>query len=314
VDEGLPSLRWAITIAAHPGPRGDVWGDTHFAAALSDALGRLGQQVVVDRREAYNRPTAGIDDVKLVLRGLEEVPVSPGRVNLLWVISHPDLVTDRELVSYQCVFAASEAWARRVTARGYPVLPLLQATDPALFHPGARDESLHDDVLFVGRSRNVLRPIIRDAVAAGLEPVIFGDGWEAFDLGHLVRAHYLGPEDVAVRYASSGIVLNDHWADMARDGFLSNRLFDAAASGARVVSDEIDADLGLFGGAVQVYRDVAELAALCSPEGRSRFPDDAARREVATTIARNHSFDARARQLLDAAMRVRAEQGWSAHA
>jgi GT2 family glycosyltransferase len=311
VQESLPSLRWAITIAAHPGPRGDVWGDTHFAAALTTSLERLGQQVVVDRREAYNRPTSGIDDVQLVLRGLEEVPVSPGRVNLLWVISHPDLVTERELVSYQRVFAASASWAGRCTASGHPVLPLLQATDPALFHPGKHDETEHDAVVFVGRSRNILRPVIRDAVEAGVSPVIFGDGWEAFDLGHLVRAPYLEPDDVAVLYASAGVVLNDHWADMARDGFLSNRLFDAVASGARVVTDEVDADLSLFGGAVQAYRDVADLGVLCSPAGRDRFPDDAARREIAGRMAREHSFDARAHQLVEAALRVRAEQGWA---
>ena len=33
------------------------------------------------------------------------------------------------------------------------------------------------------------------------------------------------------------MVLNDHWEDMRAEGFLSNRLFDAVASGARVVTD-----------------------------------------------------------------------------
>jgi spore maturation protein CgeB len=126
-----------------------------------------------------------------------------------------------------------------------------------------------------------------------------------------VRAPYLEPDDVAVLYASAGVVLNDHWADMARDGFLSNRLFDAVASGARVVTDEVDADLSVFGGAVQAYRDVADLGDLCSPAGRNRFPDDAARLEIAATMARDHSFDARAHQLVDAALQVRAEQGWA---
>ena len=41
---------------------------------------------------------------------------------------------------------------------------------------------------------------------------------------------------LAAAYAGAGVVLNDHWDDMRAGGFVSNRLFDAVASGARVVS------------------------------------------------------------------------------
>ncbi|MEB5127417.1 hypothetical protein RXR83_29840, partial [Pseudomonas aeruginosa] len=111
---GLPSLRWALKLAAHPGPRGDVWGDVHFADALAASLELMGQQVVIDRRESFERSTSGIDDVVLVIRGLEEVLAQSGRVNLLWVISHPDMVTERELRTFDRVFAASRTWASRV--------------------------------------------------------------------------------------------------------------------------------------------------------------------------------------------------------
>ena len=40
-------------------------------------------------------------------------------------------------------------------------------------------------------------------------------------------------------YAGHGIVLADHWPDMARHGFIANRVFDAVASGARVICDDV---------------------------------------------------------------------------
>lgn len=310
---GSPSLRWALKLAAHPGPRGDGWGDVHFAAALTRALERLGQEVVIDRRESHQRGTATLDDVVLVIRGLEEVVVQPGRVNLLWVISHPDLVTSRELSTFDVVFAASNPWARAMTAAGHPVTPLLQATDPERFHPDLPRPEHADSVLFVGRSRNVLRPIVRDAVAAGLDLSVYGDGWEQFGLAEHVVAQYLPYERVGEAYASAEIVLNDHWADMATQGFISNRIFDAAACGARIVSDPVEGVEEIFGGMVQVYSSVPDLARLCGPEGRDAFPDDETRRTIAKRVGSEHSFDARARQLLDSALAVRQSLAWTEH-
>jgi spore maturation protein CgeB len=93
------------------------------------------------------------------------------------------------------------------------------------------------------------------------------------------------------------VVLNDHWDDMARDGFLSNRLFDAAASGALVVTDPVPGVEELFGGAVLPYRDVAELRALLR---RGDAVSDVERAERGTRIGTEHSFRRRAETLLDA--------------
>ena len=309
-------MRWSVVISAPKGDAGTQWGDTWFATDLVDALQRAGEDARVVFRGGATVEAREYDDVVLVLRGLRRfVPRRGAATWMLWVISHPELVETDEPSQYDAVFAASQHWHRGQSDEfGVPVTPLLQATNPLRFNPEAAEPDSGEPILFVGSTRGEFRPAVRDALAAGIDVSVYGVGWDQYLPPERIRGQFIANDELPAAYASAGVVLNDHWADMAAEGFLSNRLFDAAASGARVVSDEIDADLGLFGGAVQVYRDVAELAALCSPEGRSRFPDDAARREVATTIARNHSFDARARQLLDAAMRVRAEQGWSAHA
>lgn len=54
------------------------------AGKLAAALEALGQDVVVDCREAHERPTSGFDDVVVVLADGEPFEPQPGRPNLLW--------------------------------------------------------------------------------------------------------------------------------------------------------------------------------------------------------------------------------------
>ena len=308
---GLPALRWAIKTAAPAGPKGDGWGDTHFARHLAGGLRRLGQQVVVDRREAHQRSTQYLDDVVLVLRGLDEVSPHPGRVNLLWVISHPELVQSDEVRRFDASFAAGVSWASEMTRRsGVPVQPLYQATDPSTFNPERATPDTGPAVLFVGGSRNVFRQVVRDALAAGVDLAVYGDRWDDYGLGESWKAPYLANDELGAAYRAAGVVLNDHWADMARDGFVSNRLFDAVACGARVISDEVAGLAELFEGAVQTYRTPEDLARLAGPGRELAFPDEERRLAIAARVAREHSFDARARQLMDAALAVRDRQGW----
>ncbi|MGV1035870.1 MAG: glycosyltransferase [Candidatus Nanopelagicales bacterium] len=305
---GLPSLRWAIKIAAWPGPRGEHWGDVHFAADLARSLRRLGQEVVVDPRTSTQRTSSGLDDVVLVLRGLIEVDPQPGRVNMMWVISHPDMVTPAELARFDICFAAGAPWAQQMTAEGdIPVRTLLQATDPERFHPGVAEPDTGQAVLFVGGSRRHMRPIVRDSIAARLDLAVYGGGWRGeFELpAGVLRAEYLPNEVVPAAYRSAGIVLSDHWADMAAAGFLSNRLFDAVGAGARVISDDVSGIEDVFGDAVAVYQTVEDLERLCSPEGRSTLPTEEQLQVAAQTVRQEHSFDARAWELLNAAVLAR---------
>ena len=97
VDVGAGRLRWGIRLPSTAGPWGDDWGDTHFAESLRRGLQELGHHVVTHRLAAHGRPAAGLDDVVLAIRGLVPIPPAPGRVNLLWVISHPEDVAPEEL-------------------------------------------------------------------------------------------------------------------------------------------------------------------------------------------------------------------------
>ena len=103
-------------------------------------------------------------------------------------------------------------------------------------------------------------------------------------------------------------MLNDHWPDMAELGFLSNRLFDAVASGARVITDEVAGLRTVFGDSVQVARTPGELVDLVTaPDLDAVFGDDEQRRKQAQLIAERHSFAARAKVLLEDALRIRSQ-------
>lgn len=301
---GLPSLRWALKLAAPAGPDGERWGDAHFAAALARSLRRLGQDAVIDPRQSCERATSYLDDVVLVIRGLDRVEPEPGRVNLLWIISHPELVTDEELRSFDAVFAASQPWAAQATQRsGVSVTSLLQATDPARFHPGAAAADSGEEVLFVGNTREADRPIVRFALAAGLPLAVYGAGWaERIPAGNW-RAPYLDNDQLPAAYRGAGVVLCDHWDDMAAAGFISNRIFDAVAAGARVVSDPVAGIEEVFGPAVQVVHGPDDLAKIAA-DPDAWFPSERERRQIVQEIATGHSFDRRASVLLKAAVTV----------
>jgi spore maturation protein CgeB len=97
---------------------------------------------------------------------------------------------------------------------------------------------------------------------------------------------------------------------MRDEGFVSNRLFDAVACGARVITDPIlDAArlAELFGPSVQVYETVDDLARLATlPDPDAVFGDEAVRRAAADRVRRDHSFAARAARLVEVALEARA--------
>ncbi|MFM6980583.1 MAG: hypothetical protein ACKOWE_04180, partial [Micrococcales bacterium] len=109
--------RWAIKNPAWANARGDNWGDTFFVNDLVFALRGLGHHVIEDRLQNWNRPSRKFDDVELVVRGKSAYQPSGKAKSILWVISHPELVTVEEVKAYDLVFAASASWAAEMSAR-----------------------------------------------------------------------------------------------------------------------------------------------------------------------------------------------------
>lgn len=304
INEAQPSLRWAIKNPAPNDATAETWGDTHFARRLAVALRGLGQQVVIDHRPEFERQTGHFDDAVLVLRGVAPYQPSYGQVSLAWLISHPEMLSRSEARMYDRVMAASEAWAHQKSQEwGIRIDPLLQATDPGLFHPDRAEPDTGHPVLFVGGSRKLLRPIVRDAVDQDLPLSVYGPQWQGLIPERYVKDTSYPNAELGAAYRAAGVVLNDHWEAMRVDGFISNRLFDAAAAGARVVTDDVAGLDNLFGRSVQVARDAVDLKRLvCAEDLDAVFGDDEERRAVAARVRVKHSFTARARRLIDVAL------------
>jgi O-antigen biosynthesis protein len=300
-------MRWSVVVSAPKGEAGEQWGDTWFARDLVDALQRAGEEARVVSRGGASTEAREHDDVVVVLRGLRRVvPRRGGATWLLWVISHPELVEADEPAQYDGVFAASAHWSRGQSAEfGVPVTPLLQATNPHRFRPGAAEPDSGDRLLFVGSTRGEYRPAVRAAVEAGLDLSVYGVGWEEYLPPDRISGSFIANPDLPAAYAAAGVVLNDHWPDMAAEGFLSNRLFDAAACGTRVLSDEATGLSDVFGDTVRTYADPAGLVGALQGDLDTAFPDRPARLALAERVARDHSFDARAAVLIERARELR---------
>jgi hypothetical protein len=176
---GRRKLRWTVLTSAPGGKAGEQWGDTWFARDLVDALCKLGQDAHTTSRQNAHSLEREKDDVVVVLRGLTEVKPNRSKKNsiwILWVISHPELVTQEEASRFDVVFAASNHWQPGFV----DVRPLLQATNPSRFTPSAGIADSGDEVLFVGSTRGVFRPIVKDAIEAKLELSLYGVGWQEY--------------------------------------------------------------------------------------------------------------------------------------
>ncbi len=291
-------LRVAVSTAALPRERGQ-WGDWELGAALARALRRRGAQVRVQDREQVDDPASRACDVHLVLRGLVGIRRSPGQRHVLWVISHPELVAPEECDEADLVLAASPRLAEHLRdLTDTPVEVLLQGTDHHRFRPVPPVPEHTHPVTVVANTRNVFRPAVAGALAAGIRPAIYGRGWEHLVAHDLIVAEHVANEQLPEVYASAAVVLNDHWATMRAWGIVSNRVYDVLACGTPVVSDrlpEIDDQLPdgvlTFDDADELGHHVCELLA---------DPMAAARRAEAgrAAVLAAHTLDHRADQLL----------------
>ena len=298
--EPLP-LRWAIKTSVPAGAASQGWGDLYFAQEIAAALRKLGHVARVDLRTEVINSDSAQDDVVLVLRGIERIRPQRGALNLLWIISHPSRISKHELKSFDAVFAASTSWSQNMEKKtDRKITPLLQATNPAKFNPNASEPDCDHDVLFVGNTRNEFRRIIKDALLANVKPTVYGRNWDRFISDDLIGGDFIDNDEIAAKYRSAGVVLNDHWPDMAREGFYSNRLFDAVASGARVISDQVEGIAEIFQGGVQTYASPADLEKLSSKENRNMWGSPQEILDRAHRIGEKHSFDQRAKVLSDA--------------
>jgi spore maturation protein CgeB len=104
--------------------------------------------------------------------------------------------------------------------------------------------------------------VVRDLRETTHDFKVWGNLWKEL----LPDKHYGGKywdyEKLEELYASARITMNDHHPDMAREGFVSNKMFDILASGGFVISDKNIGIEKIFGRAVPQYESTEQLQEL----------------------------------------------------
>jgi hypothetical protein len=269
-----------------------LWGDYWVKSELIQALEALGVEVV-DRAP----------DVFLHLfGGPPKKPPPTSSINLLWVYSHPDRVTAEDLNPFDHVFCASRPFIRKLIGPGRPPVTFM----PACTAKKPVETPRLRDVVFLGNARTSRkdgRAAVRDLMAAGLPFQVWGNGWENIVPPENHGGRYWPYDRIDSLYASARIVLTDHHRDMAREGFVSNKVFDILASGGLAVCQRNAGLADLFGSAVPQYRSVPELKRLVT----YYLERDAERERLAwqgRSVALRHTYRARAQRMVDVAARI----------
>jgi glycosyltransferase involved in cell wall biosynthesis len=288
---------FCICIAGRDWALAERGGDAALARSLARALGKHGHRAVVQLSTEAGDPPGDSLDVLLVLRGRPAGEPDPDRLNLIWQISHPEEAEAGELNGYDGVLVASSSHAEQLRKTVAPPIKFLpQFTDPEIFHPAPGSWTSHR-LAFVGNWRGEFRRIVWDAIQAGRPPALYGQGWDLLVPEQAVAEHV--PHDQLHRlYSSCEVLLCDHWEDMRRHGFASNKIFDALACGTFVIADDNPALAEELPGGVETYATPAELGEkidryLADPEARRRI----ARRGRQLVLA-DHTVEQRAEQLL----------------
>lgn len=292
-----------LTIAIKtPNPKSEHhWGDYFMALALKKSFEKKGYNAIIHEKEYwYDNDNV---DIVLVLRGLYNYEVDKKHINLMWNISHPELVDKNEYENYDVVFISSEKYANKIKKEVYTkVYPLLQCSDPDVFYPQEDDECRHD-ILFVGIYREG-REIMEDVLKTDYPVSVYGKHWKDNIDGKYVCGEFIRNEELHKYYSSCKILLNDHWKEMRDWDFPSNRLFDALLSEAFIISDDINSAHALFKDCVVTYNGRDDLEKkieyyLKNPSQRKKLAKKG--REI---VLKNHTFDNRVEFIIETLLKL----------
>jgi spore maturation protein CgeB len=133
---------------------------------------------------------------------------------------------------------------------------------PACTSKQPLDLPIEYDVVFVGNARTRRadgRSVVSDMGQTEFNFKVWGHLWDNLLPKKYYGGKYWDYQDLQKLYASSLITLNDHHHDMAREGFVSNKIFDILASGGFALSQYNAGIEGIFEDSVPQYESAEQL-------------------------------------------------------
>ena len=260
-----------------------LWGDHWVKQELEKELSGIGFE------QGRKNP-----DVNIHLFGSPAKALDEHALNMVWLHSHPDMVTIENLRPFDCIFCASSHFLPILRAMGYLNVDLM----PACTAKTPVQASIEHEMIFLGNARESRpdgRAIVGDMIRTGLDFKVWGNLWEGILPKQNYGGRYWDYGRLEELYASAKITLNDHHPDMEREGFVSNKVFDILASGGFAVSGKNKGLAPLFGDAVPEYESSEHLKEVVQyylghPEERQRLMTKGLK------TARTHTYRERAIQ------------------
>lgn len=259
---------------------GDYWFGEDFAAGFA----RNGYETTVDYRGEYQRAHEPEPDLNIYMRGYTkfEPPLGKG-INVLyayypmayhhesggkrdkaWLNARetvPESASlDDDWQNFDIIAVASMTFADELRQHGINAMYVPQFTNPERFYP-APDDRLKTDILFVGSNWHD-RTSLRFALENGFDVSVYGFNWDGVVPKRMYKGWFASNPELYRYYSSAKIVLNDHRPDMKKFGFVNNRIYDATACGALVISDYMPEIEAAYGDSVPMYKNSEELAEL----------------------------------------------------
>jgi len=292
------SNRIAVRICT-PSRQSPGWGDTSFGQELATAFARIGHNAEVLFKNEWDY---GEHDISIHLRGVYRHYPRSGGKNILWIISHPELITKDELDSYDLVFCASSYFLRQIELiTSTPCYFLPQAAHHGFVMKKRQPSATQLDLLFVGNNyaykENRRRQIVQDVLDAGQGASlrVIGRDWKGYLPAAMLLDEFVPQEILPRFYSMARINLNDHHPAMARDGFINNRTYDIGALGLFQISNAVPGidDLG-----VVTYTNAKDLRHKID----YYINNENLRKEIAAYSRENcikETFEARVKKIID---------------
>ena len=296
----------------------DTWGDYYFAQSLCRALERCGHKARTQVKDKWDH-REDEREIDIALTGNIAYAPRPGNLTFVWLIYNKFLRSPYSaLKKSDHVFVAGQPLLDSMTqSLGSDRCSLLpQAFDADLMAP-PKEGAMREGAAFVGLARKYGRPIVAQAFECGASLRLWGAGWQDTPAAEFFQGDRLPQADLPSVYSEAEVVLNDHRNNMRTQGIPSNRIFDALACAAPVITDEVawlPEDIAPFVYKVSNATEFGEAYAAVRHESEEIKEK---RRQFALEMRETHSFDQRARQIVDKAQSllkiadVEKEKTWS---
>lgn len=193
-------------------------------------------------------------------------------------IFNTDAHLNNDLEYFDLIATPAKAVWNQLKLFGYNTEFVPQFTNPKKFHYEPKKE-LQTDLLFVG-SCWYDRISALYAVDLGYDVSVYGLNWQGKIPSQYIKGEFIDNQELNKYYSSAKIVLSDHAEDLAEMGLVINRLYDASAAGAFVISEYSPYIEEIFGDSIPLFSTKEEFKKLVDyylahPEERKKKAQEA---------------------------------------